>query len=123
MYDPMVKQADENKKSPSGCYGGGGHTKTLPGANVYTQTHPGRRVLVVEAAGQICLQAGNTNRRQQLQGSGDSLEHPLMNPATEGGEQWPMRRVLPTKPIVHAPMTLWPCSYLCNGVVLSFWIV
>ena len=23
--------------------------------------------------------------------------HPLMSPATEGGEQWPMRRVLPTK--------------------------
>ena len=85
MYDPTVKQADENKKSPSGCYGGGGHTKTLPGANVYTQTHPGRRVLVVEAAGQICLQAGNTNRRQQLQGSGDSLE------CQQGAEdaEWP----------------------------------
>ena len=46
-----------------------------------------------------------------------------MSPATEGGEQWPMRRVLPTKPIVHAPTTLWPCNYLWNGVVLSFWII
>ena len=73
MCDPMVKQADEDKKSPNGCYGRGGHTKTLPGANDYTQTHPGRRVLVDEAAGQICLQAGNTNRKQQLQGSEDSL--------------------------------------------------
>ena len=71
----MVKQADEDKKSPNGCYGGGGHTKTFPGANVYTQTHSGRRVLVDEAAGQICLQAGNTNRRQQLLGSEDSLGH------------------------------------------------
>ena len=49
--------------------------------------------------------------------------HPLMSPATEGREQWPMRRVLPTKPIVHAPTTLWPCNCLWNGVVLSFWIV
>ena len=24
-----------------------------------------------------------------------------MSPATEGGEQWPMRRVLPTKPTVR----------------------
>ena len=30
LYDPMVKQADEDKKSPNGCYGGGGHTKTFP---------------------------------------------------------------------------------------------
>ena len=29
-----------------------------------------------------------------------------MSPATEGGKQWPMRRVLPTKLIVHAPTTL-----------------
>ena len=75
MYDPTVKQADEDKNSPNGCYGGGGHTKTFPGANVYTQTHSGRRVLVDEAAGQICRQAGNTNRRQQLLGSEDSLGH------------------------------------------------
>ena len=162
-----MKQVDEDKKSPNGCYGGGCHTKTFPGANVYTQTHSGRRVLVDEAAGQICLQAGNTNRRQRLLGSEDSLGHqqgaedaewpslarvegtrqpwlatsleegklqtetrsrqgaspgllegrkthrktgfkghPLMSPATEGGEQWPMRRVLPTKPTVHAPTTL-----------------
>ena len=73
MYEPTLKQADEDKKCPNGCYGGGGHTKTFPGANVYTQTHPGRRVLVDEAAGQICLQASNTNRKQQLQGSEDSL--------------------------------------------------
>ena len=46
-----------------------------------------------------------------------------MSPATEGGEPWPMWRVLPTKPIVHAPTTVWPCNYLWNGVVLSFWIV
>ena len=176
MYDPTVEQAGEDKKSPNGCYGGGGHTKTFPGANVYTQTHSGRRVMVDEAAGQICLQAGNTNRRQQLLGSEDSLGHqqgaedaewpslarvegtrqpwlatsleegklqtetrsrqgphqtclregnpkknrveghPLMSPATEGGEQWPMRRVLPTKPIVHAPTTLWPCNYLFGTV-------
>ena len=45
----------------------------LLGANVYTQTHSGRRVLVDKAAGHICLQAGNTNRRQQLLGSEDSL--------------------------------------------------
>ena len=85
MYDPTVKQADEDKKSPNGCYGGGGHTKTFPGANVYTQTHSGRRVLVYEAAGQICLQAGNTNRRQQLLGSEDSLGH------QQGAEdaEWP----------------------------------
>ena len=85
MYDPTVKQADEDKKSPNGCYGGGGHTKTFPGANVYTQTHSGRRVLVDEAAGQICLQAGNINRRQQLQGSEDSLGH------QQGAEdaEWP----------------------------------
>ena len=38
-----------------------------------TPRHTGRRVLVDEAAGQICLQAGNTNRRQQLLGSEDSL--------------------------------------------------
>ena len=49
--------------------------------------------------------------------------HPLMSPATEGGEQWPMRRVLPTKPTVHAPTTLWSCNCLWNGVVLSCWIV
>ena len=73
LYDPTVKQADEDKKSPNGSYGGGGHTKTFPGANVCTQTHSGRRVLVDEAAGQICLQAGNTNRRQQLLSSEDSL--------------------------------------------------
>ena len=85
MYDPTVKQADEDKKSPNGCYGGGGHTTTFPGANVYTQTHSGRRVLVDEAAGQICLQAGNTNRRQQLLGSEDSLGH------QQGAEdaEWP----------------------------------
>ena len=46
-----------------------------------------------------------------------------MSPATKGGEQWPMRRVLPTKLIVHAPTALWLCNYLWNGVVLSFWIV
>ena len=74
MYDPTVKQADEDKKSPNGCYGGR-HTKSFPGANVYTQTHSGRRVLVDEAARQICPQAGNTNRRQQLLGSEDSLGH------------------------------------------------
>ena len=83
--DPTVKQADEGKKSPNGCYGGGGHTKTFPGASVYTQTHSGRRVLVDEAAGQICLQAGNTNRRQQLLGSEESLGH------QQGAEdvEWP----------------------------------
>ena len=59
--------------------------KTFPGANVYTQTHCGRRVLVDEAAGQICLQASNTNRRQQLLGSEDSLGH------QQGAEdaEWP----------------------------------
>ena len=36
--------------------------------------------------------------------------HPLMSLATEGGEQWPMQRALPTKPTVHAPTTLWPCN-------------
>ena len=46
-----------------------------------------------------------------------------MSPTTEGREQWPMWRVLPTKPIVHASTTLWLCNYLWNGVVLSFWIV
>ena len=66
---------DEDKKSPNGCYGGRGHIKTFPGANINTQTHPGRRVLVDEASGQICLQAGNTNRRQQLLGSEDSFGH------------------------------------------------
>ena len=70
-----MKQGDEDKKSPNGCYGGGSHIKTFPGANVYTQTHSGRRVPVDEAAGQICLQAGNINRRQQLQGSEDSSGH------------------------------------------------
>ena len=71
----MVKQADgdEDKKSPNGCYGGGGHIITFLGANVYTQTHSGRRVLADEVAGRICLQAGNTNRRQQLLGSEDNL--------------------------------------------------
>ena len=178
-----MKQADEDKKSPNSCYGGGGHTKTFPGANVYTQTHSGRSVLVDEAAGQICLQAGNTNRRQQLVGSEDSLGHQqgaedaewsylagvegtrqpwLANSLEEGKLQTEtrlrqglhqtclregkpkektglrasphepchrrrrtvnMRRVLPTKLIVHAPTTLWPCNYLWNGVVLSFWIV
>ena len=161
----MVKQADEDKKSPNGCFGGGGHTKTFPGANVYTQTHSGRRALVDEAAGQICLQAGNTNRRQKLQGSEDSLGHqqgaedaewpylarvegtrqPWLATSLEEGkletetrsrqglhqtclrevkpkekpglrasphEPCHQRRVLPTKPIVHAPMTLWPCNYL-----------
>ena len=80
-----MKQADEDKKSPNGCFGGGGHTKTFPGPNVYTQTHSGRRVLVDEVAGQICLQAGNTNRRQQLLGSEDSLGH------QQGAEdvEWP----------------------------------
>ena len=73
MYDPTMKQADEDKKSPNGCYGGGGHTKSFLGANVYTQIRSGRRVLVDETAGQICLQADNTNRRKQLQGSEDSL--------------------------------------------------
>ena len=73
------------KKSPNGCYGGGSHTKTFPGAYVYTQTHSGRRVLVDEAAGQICLQAGNTNRRQQLLGSEGNLGH------QQGAEdaEWP----------------------------------
>ena len=47
--------------------------KTFPDANVHTQTPSGRRVLVDEAAGQISLQAGNISRRQQLQGSEDSL--------------------------------------------------
>ena len=85
LYDPTVEQADEDKKSPNGCYGGGGHTKTFPGANVYTQTHSGRSVLVDEAAGQIRLQAGNTNRKQQLLGSEDSLGH------QQGAEdaEWP----------------------------------
>ena len=80
-----MKQADEDKKSPNGCYGGGGHTETFPGANVYTQTHSGRRVLVDKVARQICLQAGNTNRRQQLLGSEDSLGH------QQGAEdaEWP----------------------------------
>ena len=49
--------------------------------------------------------------------------HPSMSSATEGGEQWPMRRVLLTKPTVHAPMTLWPCNYLWNGVQLFCWIM
>ena len=85
LCDPTVKQADEDKKSPNGCYGGGGHTKTFLGAKFYTQTHSGRRVLVDEVAGQICLQAGNTNRRQQLLGSEDSLGH------QQGAEdaEWP----------------------------------
>ena len=41
--------------------------------------------LVDEEAGQICLQAGNINRRQQLQGSEDSLGH------QQGAEdaEWP----------------------------------
>ena len=80
-----MKQADEDKKSPNGCYGGGGHTKTFPGANVYTDTPSSRRDLVDEAAGQICLQTGNTNRRQQLLGSEDSLGH------QQGAEdaEWP----------------------------------
>ena len=85
MYDPTVKQVDEDKKCPNGCYGEGSRTKTFPGANVYTQTRPARGVLVDEAAGQICLQAGNTNRRQQLLGSEDSLGH------QQGAEdaEWP----------------------------------
>ena len=59
--------------------------KNFSGAIVYTQTHSGRRILVDEAAGQICLQAGNTNRRQQLLGSEDSLGH------QQGAEhaEWP----------------------------------
>ena len=50
-----------------------------------TPRHSGRRVLVDEAAGQICLQASNTNRRQQLLGSEDSLGH------QQGAEnaEWP----------------------------------
>ena len=45
-------------------------------ANVHTQTRPGKRVLLDdEVAGQICLPASNTNRRQQLKGWEDSLRH------------------------------------------------
>ena len=160
-----MKQADEDKESPNGCYGGGGHTKTFPCANVHTQTHSGRRVLVDKAAGQICLQAGNTNRRQQLLGSEDSLGHqqgaedaewpslarvegtrqPWLATSLEEGKlqietrsrqglhqtclregkpkEKPGLKQWPAKPIVHASTTLWPCNYLWNGVVLSFWIV
>ena len=157
----------------------------LPGANVYTQTHSGGRVLVDKAAGQIIMStsrqhqqeataarlrgqlrasagcrrcwmaipgpgrgdsttlAGHLSRRRKTSNrnqvvagaSPDLLEgrktqrktgfkgHPLMSPVTEGGEQWPIRRVLPTKSIVHAPTTQWPCNYLRNSVMLSFWIV
>ena len=52
LYDPTVKQADEDEESPNACYGGGGHTATFLGANVYTQAHSGRRVMVDKAAGQ-----------------------------------------------------------------------
>ena len=45
-------------------------------ANVHTKTLPGKRVLLVdEAAGQICLPAGNINWKQQLQGSGNEKAH------------------------------------------------
>ena len=65
---------------------------------------------------QTCLREGKPKEKT-------GSRHPLMSPATDGGEQWPMRRVLPAKPTVHAPTTLWPCNYLWNGGVLSFWIV
>ena len=82
-------------------------------------------------AGHLSRRRKTSNRNQVAAGASPDLPagrkrvhgHPLMSPATEDGEQCPMRRVLPTKPIIHAPTTLWPCNCLWNGVVLSFWIV
>ena len=67
--------------------------------------------------GHLSRRRKTSNRNQVAAGA---FTRPLMSSATEGGEQWPMRRMLPTKPIVQASTTLWPCNYLWNGVVLSF---
>ena len=70
---PNGEEGRWGQEKSQSCYGTGGHTKTFLGTNVHTQTPSGRRVLTDKAAGQICLQAGNISRRQQLQGPEDSL--------------------------------------------------
>ena len=95
---------------------GRGNSTTLAGHLSRRRKTSNRNQVTAEASPDL-LEGRKTQRKTGFKGI------PLMSPATEGGEQWPMRCVLPTKPIVHAPATLWPCNYLWNGVVLSFWIV
>ena len=95
---------------------GRGDSTTLAG-HLSRRRKTSNRNQVAAGASPDLLEGRKTQRKTGFKG------HPLMSPATEGGEQWPMRCVLPTKPIVHAPTTLWLCNYLWNGVVLSFWII
>ena len=94
---------------------GRGDSKTLAG-HLSRRGKTSHRNQVVPGVFSSPTRGKENPRKNRVQG------HPLMSPVTEGGEQWPMRRVLPAKPTVHAPTTLWPCDYLWNGVVLSVWI-
>ena len=109
------QQGAEDAEWPSLARGRGDST-TLAG-HLSRRRKTSNRNQVAAGASPDLPEGRKTQRKTRFKG------HPLMSPATEGGEQWPMWRVLPTKPIVHAPTTLWPCNYLWNGVVLSFWIV